>query len=98
MTGVSVTYDVPERKRSEIFPCPLISCIDVLRYEDRLPDPLLDASSLYIIADKELQGRAPLLSIPTRLTWRSGWGDTGADLAGCFHPVTASWTAQAYQR
>lgn len=43
-----------------------------------------------------LVGMAPLLSIPTRLTWRSGWGEAGDSITGCFHPLVASWTAQAY--
>ena len=80
---------------NEAFLCLLIYCVS-RRFLGRLPDPLLDASSLYIEAVKGLEGMAPLLSIPERLTWRSGWGEAGASITGCFHPLVASWTAQAY--
>ena len=72
-----------------------------------LPNPLLDATSLFIRRIPELSGRPPLLSIPNRLTWRSGWEEisamttgpsTSSGLTGCFHPLTSSWTGKAYRQ
>ncbi len=67
----------------------------------RIPDPIYDASSLYIKNINGLEGRGVRLSIPERLTWREGGAvrdlPDSSGPSGSFYPASAAtWTDNVY--